>query len=92
MTAGMISDEKVSMAWFTGVLEALVGRPVLNRTGFSGSFNLHLEFDHLNPSESDGTKPSIFSALREQLGLRLESGRDRAEVLVIDHAERPGEN
>jgi uncharacterized protein (TIGR03435 family) len=33
--------------------------------------------------------PSIFSALQEQLGLRLKTGRDRAEILVIDHAERP---
>lgn len=92
VTSGVISDARVSMAWFTAVLEALVDRPVLNRTGFSGSFNLHLEFEPLNPSESDGTKPSIFSALREQLGLRLESGRDGAEVLVIDHADRPTEN
>ena len=92
VTPGLISDGKVSMVWFTAVLEGFLGRPLVNKTGFSGSFKLHLQFDPVNVADSDGTRPSIFSALQDQLGLRLETGKDAAEILVIDDAKRPSEN
>jgi len=41
---------------------------------------------------SDVNAPSIYTAVREQLGLKLEQQRDQEEVLVIDHIERPSEN
>lgn len=91
-TSGLIVDDKISMAWFTATLESFVGRPVINRTGFSGSFKLHLEFDPLSPGEADGMRPSVFSALRQQLGLSLKAGKGGAEILVIDHADRPTPN
>ena len=89
---GLISDDKVSMVWFTAVIEGLLGRPLVNETGFSGSFKLLLQFDPVNVADSDGTRPSIFSALQEQLGLKLETGKDAAEILVIDGAKQPSEN
>ena len=92
VTPGLISDDKVSIAWFTAVLEGFLGRRLVNKTGFSGSFKLHLQFDPVNVADSDGTRPSIFSALQDQLGLRLEAGKDPAEVLIVDSAKQPSEN
>ena len=65
-------------------------RPVLNRTGLNGEYQFRVEF---SPKEGDDSgHSSIFSALTEQLGLRLESGKAPVEVLIIDRAERPSEN
>jgi uncharacterized protein (TIGR03435 family) len=92
VTPGLIADERVSMAWFAAVLEGVLGRPLLDRTGFTGSFKVHLEFAPVTNNDPESTKPSIFTALEEQLGLKLDSQKGPAEVLVIDHAERPSEN
>jgi uncharacterized protein (TIGR03435 family) len=93
VTPESIANEKVAMEWFAGVLGNLLGRPVVNRTGFTGSFKVDLEFASVAPNrDSDATKPSIFAALGEQLGLKLESRKGTEEVLVIDHVEKPSEN
>ena len=93
VTSESITNEKVSMEWFASVLAGVLGRPVLDRTGFTGSFEVHLEFAPVAPGDhTDNTKPSIFTALEEQLGLRLEPQKGSEEVLVIDHVERPSEN
>ena len=93
VTSESITNEKVSMDWFASVLAGVLGRPVLDRTGFTGSFEVHLEFAPVAPGDdTDNTKPSIFTALEEQLGLRLEPQKGSEEVLVIDHVERPSEN
>jgi uncharacterized protein (TIGR03435 family) len=92
VTPESIANEKISMQLFAGVLGHLLGRPVLDRTGFTGSFKVRLEFAPVAPGDTDSTKPSIFAALEEQLGLRLESQKGTEEVLVIDHVERPSEN
>lgn len=71
------------------------GRPVTDRTGLTGSYSLKLEF---SPQGTLGTttpaddRPSLFTAVREPLGLRLEPSRGQAEFLIIDHAERPTED
>jgi uncharacterized protein (TIGR03435 family) len=78
-------------------LEAFVGRVVVNRTGLADPFNVDLQFtrDVGAPSSPDAAidpRTSIFTALREQLGLRLDSDKNTVSVLVIDHVERPTEN
>jgi uncharacterized protein (TIGR03435 family) len=93
VTSESIGNEKISMQWFASVLGGVLGRPVLDRTGFTGTFKVRLEFAPVTPgSDTDSTRPSIFAALEEQLGLRLESRKGTEEVLVIDHVERPSEN
>ena len=83
MTRESITDERVSMEWFAGVLEGVLGRPVRDKTGFTGSFQVHLEYAPVAlGTANDTTKPSIFTALEEQLGLRLESQKGSEEVLV----------
>ena len=100
---GRLQGSALSLEGFTGVLASLLGRPVIDRTGLSGNFDIDLEFapelvqglagapvDTPPPARSD--LPSVFTALQEQLGLKLESTRAPVDVLVIDRAERPSEN
>ena len=60
-------------------------------TDFASKFNLPDEIRAKLP-EPDLNGPSIFTALREQLGLQLESERTGREIIVIDHAEKPDAN
>ena len=80
-----------------------LGRPVVNQTGLDGKFDFILEFepegqqgsiaDSNNPIAGiDARKPSLFTALQDQLGLKLESRKAPVELLVIDRIERPTEN
>ena len=90
-----------TLAQFAGLLSVVVGRPVIDRTGIKGMFDFEVEFavDQSTPGFVADTSPanptegvSIFSAVQEQLGLKLESTKGPVEVLVIDHIERPSEN
>ena len=77
------------------------GRPVIDRTGLTGAYDIHLELEESppNPSAPGGgaaSDPSPhaadIAATREQLGLRLDPGKGPSEFLVIDHIEKPSEN
>jgi uncharacterized protein (TIGR03435 family) len=93
VTPESITNEKISMQWFASVLGAMLGRPVVDKTGFTGSFKVDLQFAPVNPgSATDTARPSIFTALEEQLGLRLQPQKGTEKVLVIDRVERPSEN
>jgi uncharacterized protein (TIGR03435 family) len=76
----------------------VLDRPVLDQTGLDGRFDIHLEYAPSNPSQAPGSTPpepvgaSIFTAVQEQLGLKLTAGKGPVAVLVIDHAERPTGN
>jgi uncharacterized protein (TIGR03435 family) len=70
-------------------LAPYVGRTVINRTGLSGDFDVDLTFDPIGLTAQPSDAPPIFAALPEQLGLRLESGREPVDVLVIDSAKMP---
>ncbi len=91
-----------TMTQFTWMLRrAVLDRPVVDRTGLTGRYDFVLEWfpDEtqfggelpLKPNP-DNPEPDLFGAVQEQLGLRLESTRGPAEVLVIDRVERPSEN
>jgi uncharacterized protein (TIGR03435 family) len=76
------------------------GRPMTDQTGLSGTFDFTLEFTPeltgpLPPGatfQPDASGPTLEQALREQLGLKLESSKTTMDVLVLDHLERPSEN
>jgi len=88
-------------------LSSVLDRFVMDRTGVSGRFNIALEFA-LDESIKSGVfgggravdpppagvnkAPSIFQAVQEQLGLKLEKSRGPHEFLLIDHVERPSAN
>jgi len=67
-------------------------RPVIDQTGLTGMFDIHLEFAREGAPAGDLSAPSLFTAVQEQLGLRLTPDKGPVEVLVIDHLERPSEN
>jgi uncharacterized protein (TIGR03435 family) len=79
------------------MLAQFVGRPVVDRTGLTGGFDFDLSFPEANAGPG-GAGPagdpggSIFTALQEQLGLKLESISGHVEYVVIDSVERPTEN
>ena len=82
-----IDGRGITMATFAKLLSSRVtDRPVVDSTGLDGKFTFRLEWE----PEPDG--PSVYIALQEQLGLKLESSKDLVNVLVIDHAEKPSED
>jgi uncharacterized protein (TIGR03435 family) len=85
-----------SIALLAAILPQQVGRSVEDRTGLSGLFDFDLEFSaegrDVGAATVPGDPPSIFTALQEQLGLRLESTPAPVEVFVIDKVERPTED
>jgi uncharacterized protein (TIGR03435 family) len=87
-----------TMAAFARTLELDVDRPVIDMTGLDGTYDIRLEFASaspiaLAPGAPDPQAPELFTALTEQLGLRLESRRGPVDVLVVDSALRqPTEN
>jgi uncharacterized protein (TIGR03435 family) len=80
-------------------LVTIVNEPVIDKTGLTGAYSFTLrwsanEFSTVPgiPTGNAGNLPSIFTALREQLGLRLDHTKGPLDVIVIDHAERPSDN
>jgi uncharacterized protein (TIGR03435 family) len=72
-----------------------LGRTVVDKTGLTGPYIFKLKWTPDNPSASaspDPSAPSIFIALKEQLGLKLESTNGPLDTIVIDHVEMPSEN
>ena len=91
-----LDGKGVSMATLAGNIARSVRRSVVDKTGLTGTYDLHLEWtdapltDIPNPEVSN--RPSIFTAITEQLGLKLESAKGPVEVIVIDRIERPSQN
>ena len=77
-------------------IQSTVGRQVIDRTGLTGAFDIDLEFSGAGQlattADQPNALPSVFTALQEQLGLKLESRKDKMEVLVIDSVEMPTPN
>ena len=90
-----------TMAELASVFQrAALDRPVVDKTALSGRDAFDLEW---TPDETqfggiglrgtpESTKPDLFAAIQQQLGLRLEATKGPVEALVIDHVERPSEN
>jgi uncharacterized protein (TIGR03435 family) len=89
----------------TMVLSKLTGRAVTDETGLTGIYEMHLVWTpdpgqleqiaglvSAGPQAAPGDAPTLFTALQEQLGLRLESKRAKVDAIVIERAERPGLN
>ncbi len=94
-----IEAHEVFLARLAEVLSVVLARKVIDRTGRAERFNVSLRWapdEHQALPLNDAIvlppdTPSIFTALREQLGLKLEPGKAPVELLVIDHAERPSD-
>ncbi len=103
---GSVDFEGGTLSMFAGSLGMVLDRPVIDKTGITSYFEIHLVF---SPDDSAAPRPvtaepgasaavrvadapSIFQAIQEQLGLRLLPAKGPVDVLVIDHIERPSEN
>jgi uncharacterized protein (TIGR03435 family) len=83
---------KMSMAGLATGITSDAGRPVIDKTGLTGNYSFALEWTVDGTPADVATGPSLFTAVEEQLGLKLESSRAPTEILVIDHAEKPAGN
>jgi len=91
----------INLATLAGSLQLQVDRPIIDKTNLQGLFDIELRFAPASPIQSapqlgaalpvEGG-PSLFTALQEQLGLKLQAGKGPVEVFVIDHAEKPDAN
>jgi uncharacterized protein (TIGR03435 family) len=94
---GWLAGGTRTMAQLATTLQSMVGRPVVDQTGLTGAFDVDLrwtprEVEIAPDAESSNESPSIFTAVQEQLGLKLDSRRNRFDVLVVDHIARPTPN
>jgi uncharacterized protein (TIGR03435 family) len=83
--------ENAGLSDVTYVLSYLLERKVIDKTEFTGRFDFDVEFS-ADPLKADATVPPLLTVLKENLGLKVESGRGPVEVLVVDRIERPSEN
>jgi uncharacterized protein (TIGR03435 family) len=92
----------ISLPILLRTISSAAGRPVADQTGLDGSYSVKLRFAREGPLILPGGAsappaptdevPSLFTAVQEQLGLKLESATIKGQVLVVDHVERPTEN
>ncbi len=100
MMPGHMTGAKVTMERFTGALSRYLGRVVTDKTGLTSSYDITLQWTPddteaflrglAQPADESG--PSLFTAIQEQLGLRLEAQKGPVEMLVIDRVEKPSAN
>lgn len=83
---GAVVFQNATLAGLVNTLANMLDQPVVDRTGLTGHYTYTLDL------RSDPSGPSLFTAVEEQLGLKLESGKAPVEVLLIDHVERPSAN
>jgi uncharacterized protein (TIGR03435 family) len=101
-TMQIVDAQAMTVSEFSKIfLNGVLDRPVIDKTGIAGTYDFHLEYgiDQATPrflnngaGADDSVGPSIFTAVQEQLRLRLQSTTGPGESLVIDHVERPSEN
>jgi len=93
---GMNLHKATGLQWdamLISVLSNALRKPVIDRTGLQGQFTVDLTWSNdLMPTADPGEKVSIFTAVREQLGLTLQPSRTAVDVFVVDQIERPTEN
>jgi uncharacterized protein (TIGR03435 family) len=104
---GQMIGENAPLNFLIVNITGQLGRPVIDQTGLTGRFDFTLEFtpdmrggkgpdvpgDKGDvPSASEPSGPSIFTAIQEQLGLKLEAAREPVETFVIERIEKPTEN
>lgn len=93
---GGYQGQGVTIENLAGNLEYVVNRTVTDKTGVAGIYDIDLKWtpEDADEAKDSGTEagPSIFTALQEQLGLKLQPSKGPVDTLVIDHAELPTEN
>jgi uncharacterized protein (TIGR03435 family) len=96
---GVQSYGGTNMAGFARSLSSAAGRYVVDKTGLTGAYDFTLEYAPRASRDAPGgavatsdDRPDIATALREQLGLKLEPDKTTVQIVIVDHIERPTEN
>ena len=102
---GDLGVRNATMADFTGLMQsAVLDKPVVNQTGLTGKYDFTLlwtpddsQFAGMGakippPTDTANAPPNLYTAIQEQIGLKLEATKAPADVMVIDHVEKPSEN
>jgi uncharacterized protein (TIGR03435 family) len=91
---GELTAQATDMTTFAGMLShhLMLGQPVVDKTGLTGHYDFVLHYSMNEWEELLTSYPDLFTAIQQQLGLKLESKKGPVPVLVIDHIERPSEN
>ena len=100
---GRLTGQAILMQRVADYVSGQVHRIVEDKTGLTGKYDVTLQWtpEDNSATPSDGrqdaapaieSRPSIFTALQEQLGLKLESAREPVDTIVVDHVEMPSEN
>ena len=94
-----LSGKGLTMPRLCQILSSLVERPVIDETGVAGAFDVEMKFsrdrataDAAAAKDVGTDTPAIFTAVKEQLGLRLNARKGMADTWVVVRAEKPGEN
>lgn len=90
---GHLAGKGVPLSFLATLLALPGGRTVVDRTALAGAYDFDLHFDpHDSPADTENGDPGFFTAVEEQLGLKLQSTRASVPVLAVDHIERPTPN
>lgn len=90
---GLITAKNASVAMLAATLATTLVRPVVDRTGLSGKYAFQLQWaEEGAPGEPEDSGVSLFTAIQEQLGLRLQPGKGPIRFIFIDRAEKPSAN
>ncbi|MEO6817694.1 MAG: TIGR03435 family protein [Edaphobacter sp.] len=98
LTDREIDAKAIWMSSLAMMLTQVVHRPVMDRTGLVGNYDVELKWtpdlagDAGSAGAGSDTGPSLFTAVQEQLGLKLQPAKQKVDVLVIDHLEMPSAN
>jgi uncharacterized protein (TIGR03435 family) len=102
---GFLAGNQTGIPFLAQTLSQIVGRPILDRTNLTGKYDFELKWTPDQSSANsvvggalpqlpatDPDRPNIFTALQEQLGLKLDSSKGPVEVIVVDYMDRPSAN
>ena len=95
MDDGKMEGENVPPVFIAMILGMELERPVEDKTVIGGNYNFELHWSRMGDEADNGTNdaaPSFFTAVQEQMGLKLRAGKGPVWVIVVDHAEMPSEN
>jgi len=95
MDPGKLKGDNVPMSFIPVMFALVLERPVEDKTSISGNFDFELHWSQMTGTQGNGTDdsaPSLFTAVQEQMGLKLQPGKGPVWVIVMDHAEMPSEN
>jgi len=89
-----VQMENTSMGELALMLRFMMDRPVVDQTGLTGRYDFKLQWtsDESKAPTDGSAPPAIFTAIQEQMGLKLEPVKAQTDVMVIDKVERPGAN